>query len=102
MIYKHNNMTETTNGTNGAGGTKKQSSWMQALKQFNSTREKWLLPKKDTPEYAEVLKIKDSLKATTGQIPPLDTAPTTPDEQVVKPKKPRKPRVKRDSSVETI
>lgn len=77
---------------------KKQSSWMQALKQFNSTRDKWLLPKKDTPEYAEVLKIKDSLKATA-----LSTPPTTPSEQVEPiEKKKRKPRTKREGSADTL
>lgn len=28
--------------------------WLEALKQFNKGRDKWLIPKKDTPEYAQV------------------------------------------------
>ena len=77
---------------------KKQSSWMQALKQFNSTRDKWLLPKKDTPEYAEVLKIKDSLKT-----PPTTPNEPTPSEQVEPiEKKKRKPRTKREGSANTL
>lgn len=45
---------------------KKTSAWMLALKQWNQNQEKgkqWCVPKRDTPEHAEVLKIANQIKA---------------------------------------
>jgi len=58
---------------------KNTSVWMTALKEFNSGKQ-WSVPKKDTPEYVEVLKIASKLKET---MPPKE----------VKPKPTRKPKV---------
>ena len=40
---------------------KKQSAWFQALKKWNQGREKYSIPKKDTPEYAEIQKLMGGL-----------------------------------------
>lgn len=36
--------------------------WHSALKEFNSNREKWLIPKKGTPEHSELMNIYKKLK----------------------------------------
>jgi hypothetical protein len=50
---------------------KNTSVWMTALKEFNSGKQ-WSVPKKDTPEYLEVLKIASKLKET---MPPKEVKP---------------------------
>ena len=39
------------------------SKWINALKEWNKSNPKWLVPKKGTPEYEEVIKIMASLPA---------------------------------------
>ena len=45
-------------------------SWVSAIKEWNAGRDKWSLPKKDTPEYTEVKKIQDRLKASKADSKP--------------------------------
>lgn len=40
---------------------RKQSTWFQALKKWNEGRERYSIPKKDTPEYAEIQKLMGGL-----------------------------------------
>ena len=37
------------------------NNWMIALKQWNSKKSKWCVPRKGTPEHAEIMKIKARL-----------------------------------------
>ena len=44
-----------------AKAPRKQSAWFQALKQWNNGKEKYRIPKRDTPEYAEIQKLMGGL-----------------------------------------
>ena len=37
--------------------------WIQALQEYNKGKNKWCVVKRGTPEHAEVIKIKDRIKA---------------------------------------
>lgn len=37
------------------------NNWILALKEFNAGKQKWVVPKKGTAEYNEVIKIKKTL-----------------------------------------
>ena len=70
-------MTEPVKKTN-------TSAWMTALKQYNYGNQ-WLVPKRDTPEYQDVLNIANEIKAS---LPPKVKVPRVASE--VKPKRQRK------------
>jgi hypothetical protein len=44
-------------------------SWVAAVKEFNASRERWVLPRKGTPEYDEVKKIQDRMKESAPPKP---------------------------------
>ena len=72
---------------------------MTALKEFNSGKQ-WSVPKKDTPEYLEVLKIASKLKET---MPPKEVKPKpTRKPKVVKPKVLKVKEVNDDGSIDDI
>ena len=56
--------------------------WIDALKQFNSTRDKWIVPKKETPEYQEVVKIMNSDRPST----PVNSEPVKKVKKMKEPK----------------
>jgi hypothetical protein len=68
-------------------------SWISAVKEWNAGRDKWSLPKKDTPEYAEVKKIQDKLKASGAKAAPAKN-------EIVEEKPARKPRKTSDETKE--
>jgi hypothetical protein len=39
------------------------SVWIEALRKFNEGKSSWMLPKKDSPEHAQVVKIMNRMKA---------------------------------------
>lgn len=40
------------------------SIWLDALKKFNEGRNSWMMPRKDSPEHAQVVKIMNKMKAS--------------------------------------
>lgn len=91
-------MTEPVKKTN-------TSAWMTALKQYNDGKQ-WLVPKRDTPEYQDVLTIANEIKASLPpkvKVPRVaserqrkvkpEEPPARPTTPVKKVRKPRKPKI---------
>jgi hypothetical protein len=66
--------------------------WIEALREFNSSRESWCVPKKGTPEHAEVMGLMGSPAKDSKKMAPKVRAPKATAEATEAPKKQRKVR----------
>ena len=65
-------------------------SWIDSLRKFNSTRDSWCVPKKGTPEHAEVMALMGKSPATEAKPKaPKAKAPKAPKEAPAKKRKVR-------------
>ena len=69
--------------------TRKLNTWQQALKKFNEGNTNWLIPKKDTAQYAKVKKIQKKL-TKNAQMEKSSAEVVAPVEKVVSKKKKNK------------
>jgi len=65
------------------------SSWILALKQYNDKKGSWSMPRKGTPEHAEVVKIMEKMKGKPVE-KPVKTSKKAEAESEEVVKKPRK------------
>ena len=52
-------------------------SWREALKEYSNINGQYVIPKKNTPQYDEVKKIQERLKASPSQAAPVPKTPKT-------------------------
>ena len=71
-------------------------SWVAAVKEFNASREGWVLPRKGTPEYDEVKKIQDRMKESAppkpAKAPAAEGAQKPPRRQLKASDEPERPK----------
>ena len=71
-------------------------SWVAAVKEFNASRERWVLPRKGTPEYDEVKKIQDRMKESAppkpAKAPAAEGAQKPPRRQLKASDEPERPK----------
>jgi hypothetical protein len=73
------------------------SVWISALKEYNSKKGMWCMPRKGTAEHAEVMKIMDKMKGSKAKAEPK-AEPEAKPEAV---KKTRKAKVVQESESES-